>query len=471
MALAEAPRAKSGPKGHARPRLAPPLPLRSLYKAAVAEAAEIGIDFMPWQVTSQRYVEAVGADGRWLYPEVAEVVARQNGKTEKLVPHIRRRLLMGRRIMHTAQNRELPREVFSRVAELMVEHHSDLLKSEPRFANGQEEIKLLNGGRYRIVAPTRGGARGPSNDDLIIDEVRELETFDFIAAAKPTLTASPNPQTLYLSNAGDEDSIVLNALRMRASTDPALAYLEWSASPDRSSDDIVGWCEANPSIGHLESTLRNLEREYRSNTLGGTLAVFETEHLCRWVVTMRERLVDEFAWARCAVNELPAPRRPFMAVSMDPKGERAAAAIAWQQEEKIGLQLLFDVTGHPIDTARLGKDMRETAVRMGVGKVGFDPLSDAELAKFFKKTEPISGQKYANASALFVTAVRANRLAVAGAEAITDDLTWTARKATEGTGAYQAVRASDDHPIPAALAAIRAVWLASGPQMGQARIY
>lgn len=455
--------------GHDKPRIAPPTPAKSLAKDFLRTCEELEIDLFPWQAISARYSYAIGADGRWLFPEFAEVVSRQNGKTRPLVPHIVHRLRMARRVMHTAQNRDLPREVFSEVADILGSRPGELaIKGGrivmPRFANGQEEIRMKNGGVYRIVAPTRSGARGPSNDDLIIDEVRELDDFDFIAAAKPTLMASKNPQTIYKSNAGEEDSVVLNGLRQRAATDPSLAYLEWSANPDRRADDVIGWTEANPSIGHLPGLLGNLERDYRSHSLQGTMAIFETENLCRWVSTTREPLVDPFTWSQCEV-ELGTPVRPFMGISMDPNGQRASAAIAWPQADgTVALRLLFDVTGHPIDTDALGKDLRDTARSLGVFMVGFDPLTDAMLAKFLPRSEPISGQKWANASARFVAAVESRKLQWQDCPGVTDDLTWTARKPHDESGSFQAVRAQDDHPITASLAAVRAVWLASAPR-------
>lgn len=475
--LADVAKKTQEPRGHAKPRIAPPTPARSDWKAFRDTAAKMGIILMPWQETAARYLTAKGADGRLLFRETAIVVARQNGKTTLMKPHIIRGLRDGKRILHLAQNRELPRYMFGLIADAMSEDEALFPKRRgrtiwPRYGSGQEEISLVNGGWYRIAAAGRGGGRGWSADIVIIDELREADDPEVIGMVEPTLMMSDDPQLIELSNAGHDGSAVLNAVRARAGKDQSLAYLEWSADPARHAGDVAGWAEANPALGHYPSVMRTLEAAYRKHSLGGTLATFETEHLCRWVVTMRERLVDEFAWARCLVDELPMPRRPMMAVSMDPKGERAAAAIAWQQpDDKIAMRLLFDVTGHPIDTAKLGRDMRDQAVRMGVPKVGFDPMSDAELAKFFKKAEPISGQKYSNASALFVTAVRAGRLQVHDAAAVTDDLTWTSRKTGEGTGSYQAVRASDDRPIPAALAAIRAVWLASGPAPTPPRIY
>jgi phage terminase large subunit-like protein len=192
-------------KGSPKPRLAPPTPARSRVDLFRETCAELEIEPIPWQLIVARYLYAIGRGDQWLYPEVAEVVGRQNGKTEILVPHIVTRLKMGRRIMHTAQDRALPREVFRRVTDWAYRHR-DQLASKPRLANGQEEIAMRNGGRYRIVAPTDSGARGPSNDDLLLDEVREQDDYGFMAAADPTLTASPNPQTFYLSNAGDESS-------------------------------------------------------------------------------------------------------------------------------------------------------------------------------------------------------------------------------------------------------------------------
>jgi hypothetical protein len=455
-----------GPRGSATPRVAPPVPARSRGAELREQAKALGIDFFPWQDTAGRYLYALGRRERWLYPEVGLIVARQNGKTEILVPHIVKRLRMGRRIMHTAQNRELPREVFARVADAMEDTYPALLEKRPRFANGQEEILLRNGGKYRIVAPTRGGARGPSNDDVIVDEVRELDTHDFIAAAKPTLNASANPQILYLSNMGDDDSDVLNALIRRAGEDPALAYLEWSAPPEAEPDDVAGWLAANPAAGHMPQVLPNLTREHRSHLLAGTMAIFETEHLCRPVATLKPGLSNVTAWERWETPELEAtPRRATLGLALDPAGTRASLAAAWPRPDgTIGLRLLYDVAGDPIDTDRLGKDMRNTARGLAAGVTGFDPLTDQALARSFTRTEPISAQKHANASAAFVSLLEAGRIRWEDAAAVGVDLEWTTRKGHEASGSFLAVRSREERPITAALAAIRAVWLASAPR-------
>lgn len=456
--------------GHAHPRIAPPVPARSRYREFKVSASEMGIRLMDWQEQAARYITATAPGGVHLYREVCILVARQQGKTTLMKPHIIRELRAGRKVLHIAQNRNLPRQMFGMIADAMSETDADLFPRRrgkiiwPRFGAGQEELVLTNGGSYRIAASSRGGARGMSTDTVIIDELREMESDEVTAAAEPTLTMSADPQIIYLSNAGSDASVVLNAVRARAGKDEALAYLEWSAAPERAADDREGWAEANPALGHFPPVLRSLEDAYRRALLSGNLAEFETERLCRWVVTMRERLVSEFAWAECHIDTLADARRPYMAVSMDPSGTRASAAIAWRiDEDAIGLRLLFDVTGSPIDADKLGRDLRETALRLGVPLVGFDPQTDAGLAKAFRcKTEPISGNKFANATSTFELAVRSRHLRWTDAAQVTDDLTWTARKPDSESGSFSAVRANDDRPITAALASIRAVWLASG---------
>lgn len=369
--------------------------------------------------------------------------------------------------MHTAQNRELPRELFGIVADIAGAKLAASVRSI-RTANGQESITMRGGGRYRIVAPTRSGARGPSNDLLIVDEVRELDDWAFVAAARPTLTASRDPQILWLSNAGDASSSVLNSLRARAGLDPSLAYLEWSAHPDRLTSDRDGWREANPSLGLPRRaplvSMRHLEDEYRALELSGELAIFETEHLCRWVASMLPRPVSDVAWA-AAEHELEAPARPALGVAVSSTSSRASAALAWQQADgSIAVTLTADVTGAPLDLDELGRLLRERQRELRVSGVAFDPSTDRDLVRHLRgKPAPVAGDLWAAASDRFVRTVDAGRLRHADAQAIGLDLAHTGKR-DRGGGSWAIVPADAERPVTAALAAIRAVWLASEPR-------
>jgi hypothetical protein len=83
----------------------------------------------------------------------------------------------------------------------------------------------------------------------------------------------------------------------------------------------------------------------------------------------------------------------------------------------------------------------------------------------------VTASKFANATSTFVNRVDSQRLRHAESDQVADDLTWTARKEHEATGKFIAVRANDDRPITAALAAIRAVWLASDLQPPIPKVY
>jgi hypothetical protein len=459
-------------RGKPIPRIAPPIPARSQVAEFEAQARDIGISLFPSQKTAARYLEALGPRDRYLYREVAIIIGRQNGKTEILKPLIVRRLRKGYRIAHTAQNRELPREVFMTIAEVMLEKYPKELKTKPRYANGQEEIRLRNGGVYRIVAPTPHGARGGHNDLVIIDELREMDDWGFIDAAKPTTITRVHGQVVYLSNAGTDTSIVLNTLRKRAETDPSLAYLEWSAAPERAPDDVEGWCEANPAIGHLPELLPSLEREYLSATLGETMPSFETEHLCRWVHTLAKPLVDPKLWA-AAEGVTGDPVHPVLALALNQPASRASAAIAWPTATGVGVQVVADVTGDPIDLEVFGLDLARLARSLRVWRVVFDPYSEP-LVRYLRRPNEreksarlhkVTGEEFATSSTSFVRLLEGGKLTWSGelGRAVGTDLGLTTKRSV-APGVFVAVPSNPDQPITAALAVIRAAGAVAGPR-------
>jgi hypothetical protein len=132
--------------------------------------------------------------------------------------------------------------------------------------------------------------------------------------------------------------------------------------------------------------------------------------------------------------------------------------------------VVADVTGNPLDPAEFGPTLRKLALQLGVVGVGFDAWTDEELGKYLRKPRNIVGREFANACKDFASAVELGTIAWADAEQITADLPWTARK--QLTNGWLAVKAHPDHPATAAIAAVRAYWLASGPPMPTAaRIY
>jgi hypothetical protein len=452
--------------GSATPRIAPPLPARSRVDDMLEVARKIELNLYPWQVIDCRYLQASGPK-TWLWHEVATIVARQNGKTTNLeLLALTRMVKYGHRVAHSAQNLKLPRESHEVLAGLVSTYYPKLLpKRGIRYAQGQESIHLTNGGYYHITSATKSGARGPSNDLVLIDETREFDDWAFISAIKPTIIARAEGQIAYFSNAGTPDSIVLNSLRARADNDHSLAYLEWSAAPELAPDDLKGWLRANPSIGHNPPLLENLEREYQANLLGNSMELWETEYLCRWShQTGRTPLLETGEWERQDFGLTDAPRRATMGIKVDPSGERASAVMAWPHADGVALEVVADVTGNPIDTARLGPDLAALGVKLKARRVAFDPTTDADLIRYFRIIEPLASRAYAAATGTFVENALAKKFAVRDpAGILARDLNNTVR-VTNSNGTYLAVKSSPETTNTAVEAAIRAAWFASAPQ-------
>lgn len=449
------------------PRIAPPRPAKTLLAELEACAADLGITFMEWQRVAGRYLTAVGPEDKWLYRRFAAIVARQNGKTEIIKPRVLLGFKRGRKMLHIAQDRARPRKsTFVPLVEFFAKQRNmeayDIRKI--REANGQEEIICFNGASYSIAAPTSGGARGDAVDDIFADEVREFEDFTVDGIIRPTITARPNPQVAYFSNAGHAGSVILNDLRARQG-DRNLAYLEWSAAPERDRMDEAGWAEANPALGTTIDieTLRDF-----AETMDP--AIFETEHLCRWVTTTRPVIAADGKWANCRGTNLDSPLRAVLGIKIDPQGRRASAIAAWQMLDGLyGVRPIADVTGDPVDVKRFAEAVRAEMPALRAGTVYYDPWTDGEAARYFKSAKPVNGRDYANSSGTFAKLVASEKIRWDGDDVIGPDLPWTVQK-PNGDKSFMAVPAQEDHPVTAVEAAIRAIGAVAGPGPQLARI-
>jgi len=264
---------------------------------AIALARMAGIELDPWQQMELR--DAMGESPDWKCPkctyrvadpipcpshphvallhpwaafEVADVVPRQNGKSEKLIARMLAGLfLLEERLqIYSAHLFDTSIEIFLRLV-FVVENCDDLRREVKhrgsrmvgiKRSHGEEGIELADGRRIRFKARTAGGGRGFSADTLFLDEAMILPEA-FLAATVPTLSARSNPQIWLAGSAVDEedpahDGIVLAKRRARAQTgeDRTLAYFEHSAEgehPDEVDDEVLDdprqWAKANPGLG------------------------------------------------------------------------------------------------------------------------------------------------------------------------------------------------------------------------------
>lgn len=437
-------------------------------------------DGFEWQANVCDVALEVNEHNRWVHRVVVVVVSRQSGKTELL----KFRILAGLYVfgdglvVHTAQDRDLPRRTFEEIAAIIKGDDWLFSRVAPRgirTANGQESIRLRDGSTYRIFAPREGKpVRGRSAGLLVFDEAREQTDRRLWTAALYTVRAHPNPQIWVASNAGDDTSIVLNDLRDRgraAAEDPhsdeRICYLEWSAKDRRPIDDRAGWVESMPGLGYMTDEPTVVE-EMRSDDEAG----FRTEALCQWVAGSMRHAVPVTAWDDCAgeMPNLEAGTLPvWFGVEIDPHRESGAlAAVAWSGDRLV-CQIL-ERWDRPTE-ATMGERIGEWANEWLPEAIGLDPWTtndEGGLAEYLDayETRMISGRGWAVASSQIWELVT-SRTILHGADETLDAEIEQAGRSDAGDGSWRITRKDSTGPIPGVLALTRAIALAGGPGLGE----
>lgn len=466
--------------GERQPRISSvPVPASTeLADLAVDFVAEAGLVLDPWEADVLRGSLGVGEDGKWAAFEVADVVPRQNGKSEILVA----RILVGlflldeRLIIFSAHVFDTALEVFQRL--------QDIIDSVPEFkkrvksvhnANGKEGITLTSGQRVKFKARTRKGGRGFTADCLIYDEAMDLpETAH--GSTLPTLSARPNPQVWYAASAVDqwqhENGIVLARLRERAlkGGDRSLAYFEWSvdagdpeAVTEKMAQDPVLWGQANPALGiRIEPSY--VEREQRA--MGAREFAVERLGVGDWPRTDGPAgvVIDAEVWAGLfdAGSELLDP--VFLAWDTTPDRRFTAVAAAGKRAD--GLWHV-EVVDHRKGTGWVPHFLSGVVKRQAPAGVGTDKGSAAGAlipgvneALSLPVTE-WSGRDYANACGVFFDVVMDGKLRHPGSPEL-DEAVASAVKRPLGESWAWARQASDISPLVAATLALWGAYTSDG---------
>lgn len=273
-------------------------PETSLGFQAVEFAQDVvGVSLLGWQRWWLIHALELRPDGSFRFQTVLTLVARQNGKTHLLKILALYMMYLGKAdlVLGAAQSLDTAKESWQGAVDL-AEDSADLAAeiapNGVRRANGDICFTLTSGARYRISAASRSAGRGLSVDLLILDELREHRDWLAWGALSKTTTARPNALTIAISNAGDDQSVVLNSLRSSAlgETNDRLGLFEWSAPDGSALDDVDGWAQANPGLGVTVSV-----EKIRSYMLTDPPATFRTENLCQRVDAL-DAAVDLASW-------------------------------------------------------------------------------------------------------------------------------------------------------------------------------
>lgn len=268
----------------------------------------VGFNLHPWQRWVLIHALELRPDGLFRFKTLLILIARQNGKTAILkilalyFLYLRGRCL----VLGAAQSLDIAKEAWRGAVELAQEVDDladEVAPNGVRIANGDICLTLDNGSRYRITAATRSAGRGLSVDLLILDELREHRNWEAWGALSKTTTARPGSLIVGISNAGDDQSVVLNSLRgaALAEADDTLGLFEFSAPDGCALDDLGAIAQANPSLNHPNG----VPLSAIMSALGtDPAAVYRTETLCQRVEAL-DNAVDVQAWRDCADSSAP----------------------------------------------------------------------------------------------------------------------------------------------------------------------
>lgn len=319
--------------GKTQPRLWT-APLRKLTRAtsdgyAIADfATEIGEPFLPWQRWLAVHAMELMPDGSYRFGVILVLVARQNGKStfKRTVSLWRLHIDGARLVLGVAQDVSLAREQWQmcldtiqtspglaadldqvrrvngdewfRLAAELDARGEDADERELGYDDDEldESLTLAGGGRYKIAASNRKAGRGLSVDELNIDELREQRNWQAWAALSKTTMARPGSQIWCMSNAGDDESVVLNQLRdsALAGRNPRIGLFEWSGEDNCELGDWAQIRQANPGLGHTVSA-----DAIRLAIDTDPPNVYRTEVLCQKVDQL-DGAIDYQAWKACA---------------------------------------------------------------------------------------------------------------------------------------------------------------------------
>lgn len=270
--------------------------------AAIAFAEQmLHMELFPWQKWLLIHGLELNEDGTYRFRTVVVEIGRQNGKSAVSIVLALWHLyaLRSRTVIGTAQNIDLAEKVWKEAIALAQadEELAELIPDDGIYLGHPKQFMIVHQeetddgdfrdmtSEYRIASATRGGGRGFSGDLILLDELREHQSWDAWAAITNTMNARPRAQAWCFSNAPDAKGVVLRYLRALAHRElgwpdddedvqgdvlgeiealpefedmPEVefdtGFFEWSMAPGLPRNDPQGLMQANPSCNHTDIT-------------------------------------------------------------------------------------------------------------------------------------------------------------------------------------------------------------------------
>lgn len=281
-----------------------------------------GLILDPWQDLVICDWMAMTPWGKWVCKTCGGSVARQNGKTGLIEARAEAGMLMyNEQVLYTAHLQKTATETFEEMASFFDTPKLSKYVKDIKTALGREQIILKSGARVKFLARTRNGGRGQHGDLLIFDEAQELSV-DQQASFLPAISASLNPQTVYIGTPPDPnaDGTVFRGIRAKAiaGETKTTAWFEFSVSEIGDISDRQRWADTNPALGVriMETTIEGEYEQMAPDT-------FARERLGWWSPVVEHKLeyaLNEEAWNKCASDETKPEGKTAYGIKFSPDG-------------------------------------------------------------------------------------------------------------------------------------------------------
>lgn len=273
------------------------------YAERVLKAGKFILD--PWQETALNDWMAMQPDGQWVNGTCGCSVPRQNGKSGLVQARANAGMILyNEQVIYTAHLQKTATETFEEMASFFETPKLKTKVKDIKTAIGREQIILKSGARVKFLARTRNGGRGQHGDLLIFDEAQELD-YDAQASFIPAISASLNPQVVYLGTPPDPTApgVVFRSIRDNAINGKTekTAWFEFSVEEIGDITDRSRWAATNPALGRriLMSTIEAELEQLAPDD-------FARERLGWWTPVVEHvevKAIDEAAWDACASDE------------------------------------------------------------------------------------------------------------------------------------------------------------------------
>lgn len=311
----------------------------------VAQCAEMGISFDPWQHGIGSIALGKRKDGKYAATVGGVVLSipRQVGKTF-LVGMIVIALCIlnpGMTVLWTAHRTRTATKTFKsmqgyvqrkKIAPFLKANRSNGI----RASNGEQEIEFANGSIIMFGAREHGFGRGFDEVDIEVFDEAQILAEKALEDMVPATNQSKQPAGALLffmgtpprpTDPGEEfTNRRLKAIENRTKD---MVYVELSADATADPDDRRQWAKANPSYP-TRTPDESMERMRENLTDDDS---YKREALGIWDAASSPQVIDEVSWADAADPASMAVTRLTLAVDVAPDRSRASVGLAGQRAD------------------------------------------------------------------------------------------------------------------------------------------